>query len=104
MRHVWRIRSVGTVAPRVVDARASILPDDPITPGLGNAGQAVERTGELSGHCGDRIGIVGQVGREQHGTTEVGGAGDRPDGGFEGVDDVPAGADRVPRLSTPAAG
>ena len=74
----------------------SILPDDPITPCLGNAGQAVERTGELSGHRRDRIGIVGQVGREQHGSAEVGGAGDRPDGGFEGVDDVPAGADRVP--------
>ena len=58
----------------------------------------------MSGHRRDRIGIVGQVGREQHGTAEVGGAGDRPDGGFEGVDDVPAGADRIPRPSTPAAG
>ena len=69
-----------------------------------DAAQAVEGAGELSRHCCYRIGGGGQVGREQHRAAEVSGAGDCPDGGFKRVNDVPAGADRIPCPSSPATG
>ena len=40
----------------------------------GMAFQAVEGAGELPRHCCYRIGVVGQVGREQHRAAEVSGA------------------------------
>ena len=82
----------------------SILPGNAFPPVVGDGVQAVEGAGELPRHCCYRISVVGQVGREQHRAAEVSGAGDLPDGGFERVNDVPAGADRIPCPSSPAAG
>ncbi len=54
----------------------SILPGNAFPPVVGDGVQAVEGAGELPSHCCYRIGVVGQVGREQHRAAEVSGAGD----------------------------
>ena len=54
----------------------SILPGNAFPPVVGDGVQAVEGAGELPRHCCYRIGVVGQVGREQHRAAEVSGAGD----------------------------
>ena len=81
-----------------------VLPGQPAEPSLGDAAQAVEGAGELARHRRHRVGVVCQIGREQHGVAEVAGASDRPESRFEGVDDIAAGADLVPRPSPPASG
>ena len=62
-----------------------VFPGHLIEPAFGNAAQAVQRPGELSRHRRHRIGVIGQIGGEQHGAAEIRGAGDRPDGRFESV-------------------
>ena len=53
----------------------SILSGNAFPPVVGDGVQAVEGAGELPRHCCYRIGVVGQVGREQHRAAEVSGAG-----------------------------
>ena len=68
----------------------TVLPGKPIEPAIGNVAQAVEGTGELPRHRGYRIGVVGQVGGEEHRVPEIAGAGDRPDSGLQRMHDIAA--------------
>ena len=68
----------------------TVLPGKPIEPAIRNVAQAVEGTGELPRRRGYRIGVVGQVGGEEHHVPEIAGAGDRPDNGLQCMHDIAA--------------
>ena len=93
---------LGSLDPR--HGQKPLPPRETGDPVAGNAVQTVERARELSSESRRRIGVVGEIDREQHGIAEVARLRCRPDRRFEGVDHVVARFDGASGFSAPSNG
>lgn len=68
-----------------------VSPCQNVEPALRDADTPIKRPGELAGDRADRVGIVGEIDRENQRVGEIFRALDAPQRGFERVDDIAGG-------------